>query len=110
MACGFLVGAHPGYLRRDEMEQDLRASLQLPQAGSDPEEEELPFQLSSRTTTVAIQEGGKERYAFQAIVVETATNHAAIKLRERFYKLANPKVAQTSYPYTGKYQFVSFLK
>jgi hypothetical protein len=109
VACGFLVGAHPGYLRRDEAEKELRASLQLPQDGADSDEEDIPFQLSSRTTTVAIQEGGKERYAFQAIVVETATNHAT-KLRERFYKLDNPMVAQTSYPYTGKYQFVPFLK
>lgn len=109
MACGFLVGAHPGYLQRDEAEQELRVSLQLQREDSKAEEENIPFQLSSRTTTVAIKDGEKERYTFQAIVVETATNNAA-KLRERFYKLENPTVAQTSYPYTGKYQFVPFLK
>jgi hypothetical protein len=70
VACGFLVGAHPGYLRRDEAEQELRVSLQLQQEDSKAEEENIPFQLSSRTTTVAIQDGEKERYEFQAIVVE----------------------------------------
>jgi hypothetical protein len=44
VVCGFLVGAHPGHLRRNEAEQELRIRLRL--------EEDFPFQLSSRTISV----------------------------------------------------------
>jgi hypothetical protein len=102
VACGFLLGAHPGYLRRDEAEQELKSSLDLTDS-------DIPFQLSSRTTSVLEKEGGKERFSFQAIIIETSTKNAA-KLRERFYTLENPSKVQHQFPYTGKYQFVPFLK
>lgn len=102
VACGFLVGAHPGYLRRDEAEDELRLSLKL-------SDEDISFQLSSRTVSVPLQEGKPEKFTFQAIAVETATQFAA-KLRERFYSLENPNIAFNHFPYTGMYQFVPFLK
>jgi hypothetical protein len=101
--CGFLLGAHPGHLRRDEAESELHVSL-----GFD-DEDELPFQLSSRSVSVPIQEGKTDRFVFQAVIVETSTQQAA-SLRERFFSLGNPEQAQQKYPYTGKYQFVPFLK
>jgi hypothetical protein len=101
--CGFLLGAHPGHLRRDVAEDELRVSLGY------PIEEELPFQLSSRSVSVPVQEGKQERYAFQAVVVETSTQHASV-LREKFFSLGHTAKALESYPYTGKYQFVPFLK
>jgi hypothetical protein len=101
--CGFLIGAHPGHLRRDEAEDELRVSLGYPIT------EELPFQLSSRSVSVPIQEGKPDRYVFQAVVIETSVQHAA-SLREKFYALGNPAKAAEDYPYTGKYQFVPFLK
>jgi hypothetical protein len=101
--CGFLLGAHPGHLRRDEAEDELRISLGFSL------DEELPFQLSSRSVSVPIQEGKQERFAFQAVVIETSTQHAA-SLREKFFSLGNPEQAIERYPYTGKYQFVPFLK
>jgi hypothetical protein len=66
--CGFLLGAHPGHLRRDEAEDELRISLGF------PIDEELPFQLSARSVSVPVQEGKSDRYSFQAVVVETSTN------------------------------------
>jgi hypothetical protein len=39
--CGFLLGAHPGHMRRDEAESELGLSLGFPSS------DELPFQLSS---------------------------------------------------------------
>jgi hypothetical protein len=50
VSCGFLVGAHPGHLRRDEAEEELRMSL-------DADPERFPFQLSSRSISVPIKEG-----------------------------------------------------
>jgi hypothetical protein len=101
--CGFLLGAHPGHLRRDEAEDELRVSLGF------STEEELPFQLSSRSVSVPVSEGSPDRYAFQAVVVETSTQQAA-SLREQFFSLGNPLDAIKAFPYTGKYMFVPFLK
>lgn len=100
--CGFLLGAHPSHLRRNEAEEELRGSLGL-------EDDSIPFQLASRQISVPISEGSRERFAFQAVVVETATASAAT-LRERFYELENPSSATLIYPYTGGYQFVPMLK
>lgn len=102
MTCGFLVGAHPGFLRRDEAVKELYTRLQ-----TDPNT--VPFQLSARTISVPINEGKPEKYTFQAVVIETATTQAAT-LREEFYKLPNPVSAQLQYPYTGKYTFVPLLQ
>jgi hypothetical protein len=101
--CGFLLGAHPGYLRRDEAEEELRQGLGYTQ------DEELPFQLSSRTVSVPIQDDKQDRYAFQAVVVETSTQQAAT-LREKFFSMGHPTQVLDRLPYTGKYQFVPFLK
>ncbi len=101
--CGFLLGAHPGHMRRDEAESELGVSLGF------PVNEELPFQLSSRSVSVPVQDGKSERFAFQAVVVETSTQQAA-SLRERFFSLGDPKQVQQKFPYTGRYQFVPFLK
>jgi hypothetical protein len=90
-------------MRRDEAELELGISLGF------NSNEELPFQLSSRSVSVPIQEGKPERFVFQAVVVETSTQQAA-SLRERFFSLGNPKQVQEKSPYTGKYQFVPFLK
>jgi hypothetical protein len=102
VACGFLVGAHPGFMRRDEAEEELQASLDI-------EPDSLPFQLSSRSISVPIKEGDRSRFSFQAIVVETLVKHAQ-PLREKFYKLDPPQKAVANYPYTGNYQFVPMLK
>jgi hypothetical protein len=101
--CGFLLGAHPGHLRRDEAEAELRISLGYSDG------DELPFQLSSRSVSVPIQEGKLDRYVFQAVVIETSTQHAA-SLREKFFSLGDPKKTVDRFPYTGSYQFVPFLK
>jgi hypothetical protein len=69
VACGFLVGAHPGFMRRDEAEEELKVSLDI-------EPDTLPFQLSSRSISVPIKEGDQSRFSFQAIVVETSVKHA----------------------------------
>jgi hypothetical protein len=100
--CGFLLGAHPGFLHWDEAEQELRNSLNL-------NCEELPFQLSAHTVSVPVQDGKPEQYSFQGVVVETSTKHAN-SLREWFYELGHPKQAESKYPYTGRYQFVPFIK
>jgi hypothetical protein len=46
----------------------------------------IPFQLASRNISVLVSDGCKERFTFQAIVIETSTKHAA-NLQERFYEL-----------------------
>jgi archaellum component FlaC len=102
VACGFLVGAHPGHLRRDEAEEEFRASLEI-------DSESLPFQLSSRSISVPMKEGDKSRYGFQAIVIETSTQYVPI-LREKFYALDHPNTAREVFPYTGMYQFVPLLQ
>jgi hypothetical protein len=101
--CGFLLGAHPGHLCRDEAEDEFRISLGY------QDMEEVPFQLSSRSVSVPIQEGKSERYVFQAVVVEASTQQAA-SLREKFFSLGDPKKAVERYPYRGNYPFVPFLK
>jgi hypothetical protein len=100
--CSFLVGAHPGFLRRTEAEEELLGSLGL-DAG------QIPFQLTSHTISVPIQEGAPSRYSFQAVVVECSAADAP-KLRERFYDLDRPNSKNRLYPYTGLYQFVPCLK
>jgi hypothetical protein len=100
--CGFLVGAHPGFFRRDEAEEELIGSLGLA-------DNSTPFQLSSRNNSIPIADGTPERFTFQAVVVETAAAHAS-SLHEKFYELENPATARLNYPYTGGYQFVPMLK
>jgi hypothetical protein len=100
--CGFLVGAHPGYLRRNEADEELHASL-----GLDPGE--IPFQISARSVSVPIKEDDTRQYTFNAVIIETSTKYAA-RLRECFYVLQDPTKATESYPYTGLYQFVPMVK
>jgi hypothetical protein len=102
VSCGFLVGAHPGYFRRDEAEKELRISLNIAA-------DELPFQLSARTASLLAKQGSSVKYAFQAVVVETSATSAK-QLREAFYNLQKPSIAVRKYPYTGSYQFVPFLQ
>jgi hypothetical protein len=79
VACGFLVGAHPGYTRRDHAEEELWVHLHM-------DEEDIPYQLSTRTISVPLVEDKLGKYSFQAVVVETSANKAA-SLWERFYSL-----------------------
>lgn len=72
---GFLVGTYPSYFHRDEAEEEFVVSLSL-------DDQPIPFQLSSRNISVPIVEGSRERYSFQAVVVETSATHATA-LRER---------------------------
>jgi len=73
--CRFLVGTYPSYFHRDEAEEEFVVSLSL-------DDQPIPFQLSSRNISVPIVEGSRERYSFQAVVVETSATHATA-LRER---------------------------
>jgi hypothetical protein len=102
VSCGFLVGAQPSHFRRDGAEEELRASL-----GITPDS--LPFQLSSRSISVPMKEGDPSQYCFQAIVIETPTQHAQT-LCKKFYDLDQPTKAQANYPYTGISQFVPLRK
>jgi hypothetical protein len=77
--CGFLVGARPQFLRRDEAEEELSGSLAM-------DDNPIPFQLASQNISVLVSDGCKEHFTFQAIVIETSTKHAA-NLQERFYEL-----------------------
>jgi hypothetical protein len=63
VACVFIHGAHPGYLRRNEAEKDLWKCLNKESM------ELIPFQLSSRTVTVPIKDGKPVIFPFQAMVV-----------------------------------------
>ena len=55
--CSFLVGAHPGHLHCDEVEEELRDHLHL---DSSP----LKFHLSSRSISGPIQEGEPSWFSF----------------------------------------------
>jgi len=103
VACGFLHGAHPGYLCRDEAELELVQSL------NGNQDQKIPFQLSARTVTVPIQDGKPERFAFHAFVLETSIEHAT-NLRERFFSLGDPERVSKLHPYTGRYFFIPLLK
>jgi hypothetical protein len=95
VACGFLVGAHPGFLCRNEAEEEICGSLGLDKG-------ELDFQTSFRSISAPLREGEKERFSFHAVVVETSSKDAS-RLRERFYELKHPLVAMIDYPCTGNY-------
>jgi hypothetical protein len=103
VSCGFLHGAHPGYLWRAEAEKELDRCL------NQDREKSIPFQLSARTVSVPITDGGQEKFSFQAIVVETAIEHAAA-LWERFYSLGDPLTVYQCFQYVDKYQFIPLLK
>jgi hypothetical protein len=103
VACGFLHGAHLGYLRRNEAEVELEKGI------NENHEEKIPFQLSARTVTVPISDGKPKRFPFHAVVIETSVEHAT-RLRERFYSLGDPDRAAKIYPYMGKYFFVPLSK
>jgi hypothetical protein len=100
--CGFFVGAHPGHLRREDAERELRHRVQLPEA--------FPFQLTSRTISVPKDSSKEsERYAFPAVAIETSARQAK-KLCEAFFALPPPSKAKVDHPHTGCYQFVSTLQ
>jgi len=102
VVCGFLVGAHPGHFRREDTELEFQERHQLT--------ETFPFQLSARTITVPMNSNkDAERYAFQAVAVETFARQAK-RLREAFFSLRNPAEAKVYHPYTGPYQFVPILQ
>jgi hypothetical protein len=102
VVCGFLVGAHPGHLRRDDAEKELRSRLQLPP--------DFPFQLSSRTISVPMDNSKEaDRFSFPAVAIETSTRQAKT-LREAFFSQPKPSVAAEQFPYTGPYQFVPMLQ
>jgi len=97
--CGFLLGAHPGFFRRDKAEKEFQTTLNF----TDP----IPFQLFSRSVSVPISSQKQDRFSFQAVVVETSVAHAAA-LWEWFYSL-NPDLIRFKHPYTAPYPFVPFL-
>jgi hypothetical protein len=102
VVCGFLHGAHPGHLRREDAESELMQRLNL--------EKEFPFQLSSRTISVPIDNSkDAKRYSFLAVAVETSVRQAK-HLREAFFSLPKPEISKAKYPYTGQYQFVPLLQ
>ena len=102
VACGFLVGAHPGHLRRTDAEAEYRKRLDLA--------DDFPFQLTAHTVSVPMpSEKNAERYSFPAVVVETSTRQAKV-LRETFFSLPSLAVAIALHPYTGSYQFVPMLQ
>jgi hypothetical protein len=102
VVCGFLVGAHPGHLRREDAEKELRSHLQL--------SADFPFQLSSRTISVPKDSSkNAERFSFPAVALETSTRHAK-NLREAFFSQPKPADAATRFPYTGPYQFIPMLQ
>jgi hypothetical protein len=96
------IGAHPGFLCCTEAEEKLLGSLGL-------DEGQIPFQLTSRTISVPIQDGAPIRFGFQALVIECSAADAP-KLKERFYELDRPTPKSKLYPYNGLYQFVPCLK
>lgn len=97
--CGFLHGAHPGFLCHDEAELELCQSLHI-------SPDKLPFQLSSRTISIPIFDGKPERFDFQAVVVEAKD---AAQLREHFYSLADPLQACNVFPYTQMMPSISCM-
>jgi len=102
IVCGFLVGAHPGHLRREDAEKELQQRLGLT--------EEFPFQLSSRTISVPkTANKSAEKYSFPAVAIETSARYAK-QLREAFFTQPKPSEAAVKYPYTGPYQFVPMLQ
>jgi len=103
-AFGFLVGARPGFLQRNEAEEAFRGSLGLDKG-------ELDFQLSSRYISVPLKEWGKERFRFPRRCGEDIIQRCfTTSWSERFHKLKHPSVAMIDYPYTGNYQFVPLLQ
>jgi hypothetical protein len=102
VVCGFLVGAHPGHLRREDAEVEFCERLGLAP--------DYPFQLNSRTIWVPTQaEKDSGRYSFPAVVVETSAKEAK-HIRAAFFGLPKPADAVVAYPYTGPYQFVPMLQ
>ena len=85
---GFFVGAHPGHLRREDAEQELRTRLNLPP--------EFQFQLSSRTISVPMP-NGTNRYSFPAVAIETSARLGK-RLREAMFSLPKPSDAKRQYP------------
>jgi hypothetical protein len=99
---GFLLGAHPGHLHREDAEQELADRLALPT--------DFPFQLSSRTIAVPIDNSkDSKQYSFPAVAVETSTRQVK-RLREAFFAQPKPDVSKVKFPYTGPYQFVPMLQ
>jgi hypothetical protein len=82
------VGAHPGHLRREDAEQELRARLNLPP--------DFQFQLSSKTISVPMP-NGTNRYSFPAVAIETSARLGK-RLREAMFSLPKPSDAKRQYP------------
>jgi len=102
VVCGFLLGAHPRHLRRDDAEKEFATRLELPA--------DFPFQLSSRTISVPVDNNkDSKRYSFPAVAVETSARQAK-SLRETFFAQPKPELAKVKFPCTGPYQFVPTLQ
>jgi hypothetical protein len=71
--------------------------------------QDIPFQLSSRAVTFPIEDGKKECFAIQAIVVEALVENIMM-LCERFFSSGDPALVKKVYPYVGKYPFIPLLK
>jgi hypothetical protein len=100
--CGFLLGAHPGHFRCEDAEKEFSSRLEL--------SSDFPFQLSSRTISVPIDNSkDASRYSFPAVAVETSACQSK-HLREAFFSQPKPDESKIKFPYTGLYQFVPMLQ
>ena len=67
--CGFLLGAHPGHLHREDAEKEMKCRLEI--------SDDFPFQLSSRTISDPIDSSKiSQKYSFPAVAVETSVRQA----------------------------------
>ena len=96
---GFLPGVHPDAARLLDLTNELSERLNLP-AGID-------FQLVPRYLTV--MDSNQTKVEFKAIAIETDGNMAE-KLREKLFKLGDPKVEKHKWPVTGKALFTPMYK
>jgi hypothetical protein len=86
VVCSFLHGAHFGHLRCEDAESELMQRLNL--------EKEFPFQLSSRTISVPIDNSkDAQRYSFPAVAVETSVRQTK-HLREAFFSQPKPEISK----------------
>mmetsp|Transcript_7590 Transcript_7590/g.11020 ORF Transcript_7590/g.11020 Transcript_7590/m.11020 type:complete len:767 (-) Transcript_7590:7919-10219(-) len=98
---GFLLDQHPDAARLLDLTKELKERLNLPEG--------IDMQLTPRNLSTIDSEITKTRFNFRAIAVETDGKMAGA-VKEAFFRLGDPKVAQHSWPISGKSLFVPMFK
>jgi hypothetical protein len=101
VACGFSVGAHPGFMRRDEAEDEICGSL-----GFDKDEANFHYPLDTFQCPLKMENRCVTTSKPSLWKPQSKMHHSSVKGSI----LSHPSTAIQTYPYNDQHQFLPMIK